>query len=119
MKPNFKLQKIAESVCNHYGIEVKEIQKKGRKASISNVRQVFFYMANEFSQRTLVEIGDFCDRDHPTVIYSINKVRTEKEIYSSLRLDIESIMEKIFGSGLIPMDVDLLKLSENYSKTVI
>lgn len=119
MKPNFKLQKIAESVCGHYGIEVKNIQKKGRKASYSNVRQVFFYMANEFSQRTKVEIGDFCDRDHATVIYSINKIRTEKEIYSTLRTDIESIIEKIFGSGLIPLDVDLLNLSKNYSKTVV
>lgn len=119
MKPNFKLQTIAESVCNYFDIELKEIQKKGRKSNNSRVRQIFFYMANEFSQKTLCEIGDFCDRDHSTVIYSVNKIRTEKEIYSSLRMDLESIIEKLFGSGLIPNDVDLLKLSENYSKSFI
>lgn len=119
MKPNFTLQRISESVCNHYGIEVKNLIKKGRKAVYSKPRQMYFYMANEFSQKTLCEIGEFVERDHATVHHGITKIRIEKEIYSSIKKDIEKISENIFCGGLIPLDIDLLKLTEHYSKTII
>lgn len=119
MKPNFNLNQVSKAVCDYYGVDESIIQQKVKTKKLALIRQMFFYIAIEFTQKTNLKIGLFAERTHATVLHGSNKVRIEKEIYAEVRNDIEEITVKIYGCGLIPNDVNLLELTENYTKSFI
>jgi chromosomal replication initiator protein len=65
---------IFEAVKNHFKISVEDIKSKSRKKELILPRQVSMYLAKEILNIPLSNIGYYFDRDHSTVIYSVNAV---------------------------------------------
>jgi len=116
MKVQIEISKILSIVTEYYAISVSELQSQSRKDEIVKVRQMYCYLANEYSQQTFKAIGKLINRDHATVIFSSNKVRIEKEIYSSLREQISDLTEKLLLPHMVVQNVDLLQIAEYNSK---
>lgn len=114
MKANFNLNYILSTVCSYYGLEKENVKSNSRKANYIEARQLFFYIARNHSESSLIKIGEMVNRDHSTVVHLINKVYIQKEIYSKLKNDIKEI-EILLYSTMIPNDVDLLKMTINYT----
>lgn len=116
----FELDQILNSICSFYRIEKEELVSENRKAYLVEARQMFFYLCEEFSEQPYTKIGKFIERDHSTVIYSISKIRMLKDVYPKLKTKIEEITERLFQDhSLIPEHIDLLQLTENYTKSFI
>jgi len=77
-------------------------------------------MCDSFTDNGLTKTADLIQRDHSTCLYSVQKIKVEKEIYFDVRNDIKCVTEKLLNTDrLIVENIDLLRLSENYTKSFI
>jgi len=66
---------IQKTVADYYKIKVSDMYSKRRPTSIAAPRQVAMYLAKEFTQKSLPEIGElFGGRDHTTVLHAVRKI---------------------------------------------
>jgi chromosomal replication initiator protein len=66
---------IQRTVADYYKIKVSDMYSKRRPTSIAAPRQVAMYLAKEFTQKSLPEIGElFGGRDHTTVLHAVRKI---------------------------------------------
>lgn len=92
-------QKILNCVCSYYSITVPQLIGKGRSAKIVTARQVAIYLIRSELDVPFKQIGEqFSNRDHATIIHSVNKVeellKTDKQtltVINDLKKQIRSI----------------------------
>jgi chromosomal replication initiation ATPase DnaA len=111
---NFKTtpEKALIIVCNYFKISKSEIIAKDRTKNITYARQIACYIIREFTDLPLKKIGLIINRDHTTVMHSINRIMIEKEIYKNVRNDLESIYELISINDCVVRNVDLLSITK-------
>lgn len=89
-------EKIVFAVAKQLHISVNELMGKSQKQECSFARQLSMFLLRKKLAMPFLKIGRFFDRDHSTVISSINliekKVKENPEILSSLEM-IESILK--------------------------
>lgn len=118
MNTTFRIEVISKAVCNYFQISEKELFEFSRKKESPLRRHLFFYFCREFTKESFPKIGKYANRDHATVIHSVNKILVEREIYQDIKKHIEGITNMLFGT-IIVRDVNLLLICENYSKSFI
>lgn len=90
------IEEIQETVGKFYGVTVKEIKATKRTQDIVLARQVAMYLARELTDNSLPKIGkEFGGRDHSTVLHAYNKIKNMLSQDESLRIELESIKNKI------------------------
>ena len=91
---------ILEEVMKTFNVKLSDLQSKKRSHSIALPRQVCMYLAREFTNLSLDEIGEyFGGRDHSTVAHGIEKISqiTEEQnprLYSQLQGIIQRLQKK-------------------------
>ena len=65
---------IIEETAKYFSVPVSELKGKSRTKNVTLARQVAMYLLRTLTSRTQQEIGEIFDRDHTTVISSLNKV---------------------------------------------
>lgn len=96
LSPDALAQRVIEEVARSYSIEAKEITSKRQYAAVTNARQIAMYVISEMTGLPAKKIGEyFGGRDHSTVIYSINKVKSEINRNSSLKNMTEDIKNNV------------------------
>jgi chromosomal replication initiator protein len=68
------MDSIFEAVKNQFLVSVDDIKSKSRKKEFILPRQMAMYLAKELLNIPLSNIGYYFDRDHSTVIYSVNSL---------------------------------------------
>lgn len=90
------IEDIQTTVGKFYGVTVKEIKATKRTQNIVLARQVAMYLAREMTDNSLPKIGkEFGGRDHSTVLHAYNKIKNMLAQDQSLRLELDSIKNKI------------------------
>ena len=90
------IERIQTEVGNFYGVSVKEMKGTRRVQNIVLARQVAMYLTRELTDNSLPKIGrEFGGKDHTTVIHAHGKIKSMLEEDDNLRLEIESIKNKI------------------------
>ena len=92
---------IIEEVCNFYNIENDAIRGQGRTRDTALARQIAMYMIREMTNLSLKEIGrEFENRDHTTVLHSIDRIEKLKkatpetgEVIKDIRANINARYE--------------------------
>ena len=84
------VSKILKEVSKYYSVSINDIVSSKRSQLIAQARQVGMYLSRELTSNSLPKIGkDFGNRDHTTVIYSINKVndliKSDRTIYNQIQ----------------------------------
>ncbi len=91
-KQEITLDKIMETVCNHYNVTPEDLCSRNRKQKIALVRQVAMYIASEHTNLSNVQIGlNLGNRNHATVIHAINQVKNLLDVDEKIRVDISTI----------------------------
>jgi chromosomal replication initiator protein len=94
LRPVTGIERILDVVCRHYGVKVADLQGRRRTQSIALPRQVAMHLARSLTSLSLEEIGGhFGGRDHSTVLYAIEKIRTrieEDRPFGQLMADLEA-----------------------------
>ena len=81
-----ELDIIATACCDEYGLTFEEFKGKCRSAILSDARKIFFYLCREeFYEFTCKRLGMYTDRDHSTVVYSVQRAGELLEVDSTFR----------------------------------
>ena len=83
---------ILEKVCNHYGVDQKNVFSKSRKRDYVQVRQISMYLAQKHTKMPASRIGQLIGgRDHSTVIHSCNTIEKRLKIDKAFMAELSSI----------------------------
>ena len=84
---NVTIDKILHAVSNHYNISIEDMKSRKRISSISSARHVAVYIIKKLTDRSLPAIGREFNRDHTTIINSIETV--EKRLQNDVAFEAE------------------------------
>lgn len=116
MKIEINIKKTFTIVCEYYGLTEEMLISRSRKQNIVDARQMYCYVANEFSRCSSQTIGDVIQRDRTTVLYAITQIRIYKTIYPKLQQEINEITEKLLLPKCAIGSIDLLQIAQYNTK---
>lgn len=79
--------KILRIVADKCSVSVEDIKSTKRNEKITKARHISIYIMRELTDMKLTDIGDVINRDHSTVVSSLNK--TKEDIKTNKVLDAE------------------------------
>ncbi|MDX2140821.1 MAG: chromosomal replication initiator protein DnaA [Chloroflexota bacterium] len=80
------LRQVLETVAFYHGLEVEDLAGPKRNGPINQARQIAMYLAREYTNASLHQIGDaFGGRKHSTVLHSCAKMIEDMERQEMLR----------------------------------
>ena len=90
------VEKIISEVGHIYNVTPAEIIGPRRSSQISSARQVAMYLINQITGLSYTAIGtEFGGRDHSTVVYAINKVKSIIKKDPNYRATIDDLLKNI------------------------
>ena len=94
VRPVTGMDRVVDVVARHFGVKLADLQGRKRTQSIALPRQVAMYLARRLTSFSLEEIGgQFGGRDHSTVLYAVEKIRSRTEDdrgFAQLMVELES-----------------------------
>lgn len=87
---------IKQLVADYFNLPVEKLGGKTRKRAIVLARQLSMYLAKNFTNSSLTAIGsEFGDRDHSTVIYSVNAVKNMMDTDLVFKDTVEDLEKQV------------------------
>lgn len=97
----FMTARIIRMVAKTYGVTATDVVSDRRTADVVRPRQVAMYLAKTLTQRSLPWIGrQFGNRDHTTVLHSVNKIERLRKDDAELDAQIQQ-----FAALICPQEV--------------
>lgn len=97
--PMFTPDRIIETVCEHFKLKLKDLESRSRVRELVFARHIIFYLIRKHTKMSLKSAGELFDRDHTTVIHSVdtlnNLMYTEPDVRAEVELIEESIRNKV------------------------
>ena len=89
-------EKIIDIIAKYYKLSKAEIQGKSRRQEIVLARQISMWMIRNITNLTYKDIGKlFKDRDHSTVMASIDKIDYQLKINETVKDALKNIKIKL------------------------
>ncbi len=93
---NIDINDIQKESAKHYAITVSDLSSKSRKQHTVLARQMAIFIAHELTSLSLTAIGKhFGNRDHSTVIHSIDKIERKRLEEATIKNDYDLIKLKL------------------------
>jgi len=87
--------KIFHAVARKYGVTVEDIRGKRRTREIAQARHVCIYIMRTVTDLSLPSIGRVFNRDHSTILSSIDTIQAKIREDASLENDIDDLIKEI------------------------
>ena len=87
--------KIFHAVARKYGVTVEDIRGKRRTREIAQARHVCIYIMRTVTDMSLPSIGRVFNRDHSTILSSIDTIQEKIREDASLENDIDDLIKEI------------------------
>jgi chromosomal replication initiator protein len=92
------IARVIDVVATYYGLRSKDVIGPSRQRQVTRARQVAMYLVRRHLARSLPEIGRaFGDRDHTTVLASVNKIGSLKESDAGIQAVLARLAQSLFG----------------------
>lgn len=89
---NVSIDNIANAAMSHFELKLTDLKGKKRTKKVARARQICMFLAREFTEMTLQEIGQFFGgRDHTTVLYGIDKIQSKSAGDAELNDTIQTL----------------------------
>ena len=89
-------QAIIEITAERFDLPVEKIVGSGRTKAVAHGRQLAMYLCRELTELSLPKIGEqFGGKDHTTVMYAVNKIRTEMTENRATYNEIQELTQTI------------------------
>lgn len=118
MKNDTTLDFILEKVCEHFNLSIEDVKSKRKYGNLPYARQIYFFIARKMTDCKLEWIGETVNKDHSNVIFSLKKITYEKMYYPETAIHLRKIWDLLFVPEIVIQDIDLLKITENYTNVV-
>ncbi len=94
---NVTVDKIFNAIENKYDIGKVELVGKSRVKEIAQARHVAIYLIREITEMSLPNIGKIFNRDHATIISSIDTVKKKINTSPAAEIEINELIKEING----------------------
>lgn len=94
---NIDIECITKIVCKHFDVSESDMKSTARNQKISHARQIAVYLTRELTQLSFVNIANFFNKKHPTILFSYEKIKEEMKTDNNLNQIICELKEKIKG----------------------
>ena len=94
---NIDIESIVKIVCKHFDVSQTDLKSTARNQKISHSRQIAVYLIRELTQLSFVNIANFFNKKHPTILFSYEKIKEEIKTDNNLNRLICDLTEKIKG----------------------
>ena len=88
-------ERVIATVSKKYGIPVEEIKGKKRTQNIVRPRNIAIYIIRNITDMPLKRIGELFDRNHTTIMSSIDVVENSMKTENLLELEIQELIKEI------------------------
>lgn len=88
---------ISKVVCKYFDVSESDMKSTARNQKISHARQIAVYLAREITQQSFVNIANFFNKKHPTILFSYEKIKEELKTDNHLNEIINELTAKIKG----------------------
>ena len=92
------VDKIFAAVYRKYNIKKEEIISSKRTKEIANARHITVYIIRQITDMSFPNIGKIIERDHSTVLSSLDTVEKRMEQNPVFRTEIEEMIKEIKGN---------------------
>lgn len=89
------VEKIVTEVARTYGAEPTDIYSKKQNADITEMRQMAMFVVRELTGLSTKAIGREFNRDHSTVVYSLDKFQKRYNEDSKVRQMVDNIIKNV------------------------
>ncbi len=89
------VDKIMRKVSKKYGISVEDIMSRKRSGEISNARHICIYLMSVMMNMTTTQIGNYFERNHTTVMSSLDVVKNKIDSNPLFKIEINDIIKDI------------------------
>ncbi len=89
------VEKIVDEISRTYNVSSEDIYSRKKQADIAYARQVSMYVVNQVMSLSSTEIGKRFNKDHTTVLYTIEKIKAKLKENESEKKLIEDIIKNI------------------------
>jgi chromosomal replication initiation ATPase DnaA len=86
---------IIGTVCDQFGISMRQIKSSRRKNYIVIPRMLTMYLLREKTMLTLEEVGDIFNRHHSTVIAAVSSSRNMLETDDVIKQEYQKLLMKL------------------------
>lgn len=91
------IERIITAVSKKYGVPVDDIKSKKKTDNVANARHVAIYIIKKLLSLSYPSIGQIFDRDHSTIISSVNKVELNIRTKNGYEAEIQGLIKDIKG----------------------
>ena len=89
------VERILLAVSKHYGISIEDMKSKKRTETIAGARHVAIYLIKKHTELTLTDIGGIFNRNHTTVMASVDRVDINIRTVTGYEREIKGIEKEI------------------------
>ncbi len=92
--PEITVERIISEIAKKYHITPEEIKGKKRSKDVAMARHVSVYVIRKATDMSLKSIGKIFDRDHTTMMSSLDVVESEMEADSNFEHDVNALIRE-------------------------
>lgn len=90
------VENIKKLVADYFNMEIDQLHAKSRKRPIVIARQLSMYLAKNYTEETLKDIGrNFGNRDHSTVIHSLKTIQDMIDTQPKFKDQVSDLKKKV------------------------
>lgn len=90
------VEKIINEVSRVFNVSPEELRSQNRNSQISTARQVAIYVVHKITGLSYTAIGqEFGNRDHSTIVYAINKVKSILRRDNAYKATIDDLIKNL------------------------
>ena len=91
------MREIADAVCETYNISIDSLMERNRQKEVAKARQICMYLAKKMTKLSNMEIGQFYNRTHATVIHAVDSLDDELQTNVQLGQELTRIQQSLIG----------------------
>ncbi|MGC9358428.1 MAG: chromosomal replication initiator protein DnaA [Anaerolineae bacterium] len=96
-RPELTAEEIINAVSTYFNLTLEELRSPRRSRRIAQPRQIAMYLIREETDFSLPQIGaELGGRDHTTILYGYERVRTLMEEDPQLRRDVLALKARLY-----------------------
>lgn len=88
------LRRVLQLVSRELGVQQKHIMSTVREERIVIARHLCAWLLYYGEKLTLTQIAELLKRDHSSVLYAIQNIEDQRQIYQKFRVGSDMLMEK-------------------------
>ena len=87
------IDKIAQVVAEYYGVDLKDIRGTARGQKVSLARHIAIYLAREITEQSFVNIAEYYNKKHTTIMFAHDKIKKELPLKRDLTESVREIKQ--------------------------